>query len=310
MKKLILITCLLLLTVAVNAQQNDFPKLTGPYLGQKPPGNTPVHFAPEIFNPDRYRGYHSVIVFSPDGKEAIFQAFKVGEVREDFFVLKQINSQWTGPHVFPFLGGRGDSPAISPDGKKLFFLSTEPISGTEGRREKENIWVSERIGDQWSEPNPLPLTVNSLAKHWQISLDKMGNLYLGVWKVGATGGTLWHDIFVARSIGGRFAAPEKLGPEINNPDTRQFSPYISPEGDFLLFTRTMKRSPFKTTIHLSFLNMEGRWMPPLNISEILKIEGDNARVTPDGKYMFFMGSQGREVFWMDAGFIEELRPKK
>lgn len=42
-------SCLLLITaITIKAQQSDFPKLTGPYLGQKPPGTTPEIFAPGI----------------------------------------------------------------------------------------------------------------------------------------------------------------------------------------------------------------------------------------------------------------------
>ncbi len=212
--------------------------------------------------------------------------------------------------MFPFLGGKGDSPAISPDGRKLYFLSMQPIPGLDEQRRKENIWISECIGDEWLEPKPLPQTINSFNMHWQISLDKMGNLYFGVWKVDpVTHRTLEHDIYVAGSQNGHFNAPEKLGTEINNPETRQFSPHISPDGDYLLFSRTTKNAPFKTTMHISYLDKAGRWMPPLDISDILKITGENAKVTPDGKYMFFLKS-GREIYWMDAGFIEDLRPKE
>ena len=46
LKKLVLNICPLLLAAAVlNAQQDNFAKLTGPYLGQKPPGMTPEMFA-------------------------------------------------------------------------------------------------------------------------------------------------------------------------------------------------------------------------------------------------------------------------
>jgi hypothetical protein len=45
MKRKILI-CFLLVTANVNSfAQKDFPKLSGPYLGQKPPGMTPKIFA-------------------------------------------------------------------------------------------------------------------------------------------------------------------------------------------------------------------------------------------------------------------------
>ena len=42
MKKLSFFGYLLLSTaITINAQEKDIPKLTGPYLGQKPPGMTP-----------------------------------------------------------------------------------------------------------------------------------------------------------------------------------------------------------------------------------------------------------------------------
>jgi len=48
MKELILISCLLLVAgQIIHAQQSDFPKLTGPYLGQQPPGKIPLRFAQE-----------------------------------------------------------------------------------------------------------------------------------------------------------------------------------------------------------------------------------------------------------------------
>ena len=47
MKIIFLISCLLLIaTLTPNAQDNVLSKLTGPYLGQHPPGDTPVTFAP------------------------------------------------------------------------------------------------------------------------------------------------------------------------------------------------------------------------------------------------------------------------
>ena len=36
--------------MGIHAQQENFPVLKGPYLGQKPPGLTPEIFAPEIIS--------------------------------------------------------------------------------------------------------------------------------------------------------------------------------------------------------------------------------------------------------------------
>jgi Tol biopolymer transport system component len=40
-----------------------------------------------------------------------------------------------------------------------------------------------------------------------------------------------------------------------------------------------------------------------------------ARVTPDGKYLFFMSdrpgsARERSIYWVDAKVIEELRPRE
>ena len=65
MKKLFPVTCMLLVAaITTIARQDDFPKLTGPYLGQQPPGKELKRFAPGIVSP-----HHSSISVSPDGKE-------------------------------------------------------------------------------------------------------------------------------------------------------------------------------------------------------------------------------------------------
>jgi hypothetical protein len=47
-------SCLLVATANVFFKPNDFPKLTGPYLGQKPPGMKPEIFAPGIVSTGMY----------------------------------------------------------------------------------------------------------------------------------------------------------------------------------------------------------------------------------------------------------------
>jgi hypothetical protein len=55
-------------------QQDDFPVLKGPYLGQKPPGMTPEIFAPGIISTG-----HSerIAAFTPDGKYFFFTSNRI-----------------------------------------------------------------------------------------------------------------------------------------------------------------------------------------------------------------------------------------
>lgn len=68
-----MVLVLFALTSLVGAQENDFPVLVGPYLGQEPPGTTPRIFAPEIVSMDKYSEF--VCLFTPDGQECIFDRY-------------------------------------------------------------------------------------------------------------------------------------------------------------------------------------------------------------------------------------------
>ena len=123
MKKRIFIISLLLATaITINAQETDFPKLTGPYLGQKPPGETPELFAPGIISVDE-NFEHSAAVFSPDGKE-VFWCTNVngntdkrvaGNLR--LYTMKMVDGHWTAPRPAPFVKNiRVERPVFSADG--------------------------------------------------------------------------------------------------------------------------------------------------------------------------------------------------
>jgi len=70
-KKSSIIFLLLWATIDISAQVKDFPKLTGSYLGQTPPVNEPVIFAPGIVSNGRN---HSSVAITPDGNELYWSA--------------------------------------------------------------------------------------------------------------------------------------------------------------------------------------------------------------------------------------------
>ncbi len=135
MKRFALIAWLLVFAaISIQAQPSEFPKLTGPYLGQKPPGKTAEPFGLGITG--LHQNLHSSIIFSPDGKEAYW---KPGWNPRDPIVMSKIeNGQWTILKVAPFSApDQGDdSPFISPDGKKLFFISQ--------RQERGKVVITDR----------------------------------------------------------------------------------------------------------------------------------------------------------------------
>jgi len=119
---------LLAAAMTLSARAEDFPKLTGPYLGQKPPVDEPVLFAPGIVSTGVD---HCSAGFSPDGKEIYWElGTKIG-------FSKLENGRWTEPEVVSFCKGdtyQYGNPFISPDGKKMFFTTMRPGAVRRTRR--------------------------------------------------------------------------------------------------------------------------------------------------------------------------------
>jgi hypothetical protein len=292
------------LLAAKGADQSGpkFPVLTGNYLGQKFPGRTPEPFALGLVA--SRNSIHGNIVFSPDGTEAYWSVMDWGG---DWAILesKIEEGRWSKPRRSPFSlpGVADDSPFISLDGKKLYFVSGRPLQRG-GRGGKENIWVMERAGTGWSEPRPLPQTVNSLQGiHWSISVDSEGNLYLGST---APGGAGLSDIYRAKFNNGQFGRPENLGPMINSPGG-EFSPFITPDGNTLMFSNN---AGLKRSLFISFRKPDGTWTKAKDLTGVVpyKNGGHCPQRTPDGKFLFYLDEiGGYSPFWIEAGFIEDLR---
>ena len=102
--------------------------------------------------------------------------------------------------------------------------------------------------------------------------------------------------------------PVKLGSEINT-QYAEICPYIAPDESYIIFVRLYK-TPKNSGIYISYRDKSGKWLPPLFVhGGDPKTGGVSPRISPDGKYLFFVnGSEG--MWWMPAGFIEELKPKE
>jgi len=139
MKKLTIVSILLLaVTMNIYAQEKDFPKLKGPFLGQKPPVKEPIIFADGIV-----LNAHCSSAFSPDGKEVYFEIGTENDYSTKIGYSKIINGAWTKPEVVSFCKEdtyQSGNPFITPDNKKMLFTSFAPIPGIEKehRRDGQN----------------------------------------------------------------------------------------------------------------------------------------------------------------------------
>lgn len=257
-----------------------FPHLQGPYLGQEHPDKNPERFAPDIFIPN-----HSTVTVSSDGRELYWNSgptFGDGPI----MMTKIENGKWIKPEVAPFSGKKNskfdDCPFVSPDNKKLFFVSTRPIEGIlDG---KENIWYVERTSAGWSEARPVGKKINAMKLHWQISVSNNNTLFFTS-RVGN-----FDRIFYSPFVNGEYSEPVDT-------DLTGMSPFISADESYIIFSRLISRRPVPL---ICFKLENGKWSEPVSLQEYVGF-GICLIVSPDGKYIF------KDGYWADASFIEDLR---
>ena len=137
--------------------QSDFPKLSGPYFGQKPPGSVPEIFAPGILS--RFSMLHGKIVFSPDGLEA-FWTCNAAPVQSRWTARATPQGIWSAPEpAFFSIDYVENSMYYSVDGKRLYFHSRRPLQGTGAPKDKD-IWYREKTSKGWGDSVPLGPPVN------------------------------------------------------------------------------------------------------------------------------------------------------
>jgi len=343
MKKLFLISILFLMAaITINAQQTDFPKLTGLYLGQKPPGRTPEIFAPGIVSTCFHE--HSFPTFSPDGKEVHWTVVikLIGQRRESerFFgvsmlSMKEKDGVWLSPQFTVFNTFYQELEGFfSPDGKKYFFASRRPLEKGQKECDGNNIWVAEKQRDQWAEPKPLNAPVRTDKSESSPTVTYTGTLYYeGVWE----GGEYKCGIYRSEFIDGKYSEPELLPESINTPHF-DWTPFISTDESYLLFSSNRPGGYGSTDLYVAFRNKDGSWTKSFNLGSSINSECEERYpyVSPDGKYLFFVtnkflfenvlknkytydhlldvlykpGNGANDIYWVDAKIIDELRPKE
>ena len=206
----------------------------------------------------------------------------------------------------PDAGYSHRSPFYSYDGKRLYFQGYP--QGNKGFDQGEKFYFVERTPQGWSTPQLLDTIFNKYSVHWQFSLDRSNNLYFGgdLRGIPNSGG-----IYFSRLSNGRYEEPhlvfsnEKYGEAV-------FGPVISPDDDYLLFVRVHPRgstNPRIFSVYISFRTGENEWSEPQELGEKFNMDSNQPRISPDGKYIFFVSNDSR-AYWVDAGVIADFRPKQ
>ena len=294
--------CFIFLASPAFAQDN-WPDLTGPYLGQEPPGFEPKIFAPGLISLDGERELNSV--FSPDGRIFMFSR-EVDGTFKMFFSRLRDDGTWQEPRMAApsktFSRHRDVDRVFSPAGDWLYFISDRPLPGYS--LERYNIWRSHVTSHGLLDPEPLSPLINGLGHELYPMLVADGSLYFSAAREDSIGG---RDSYRAAYENGNFKTPVNLGPSINS-EVDEGDIYVSPDENYIIHVAAGRPDSLGgADLYISFKDESGQWSQGVNMGpKINSTETDYCpMLTPDGKYFFF--TKGDNIMWVNAQIIETFR---
>ena len=269
--------------------QSSFWNNPQAYLGQTPPDETPVRFAPGLlvvkdsFDMDR-------VAFSADGKEFYYETNNTW-YSTDPAVLRSFeykDGRWVGPTT---LFRRYFTPWISAD-QQTMYLS----GGTIRDSLHAYVFKSQRKpGGGWTEPTVFLKEPYAL---YMFAMTESGVGYVGSKTKDGAGGM---DVCTMHFSGGDTTIAS-LGAPINTPGWNGDF-YVAPDESYIIVSANETKD-FECELYISFRRPDHSWTAPVSLGPLIN-DGLAHRwgeyVTPDGKYLFYTRATGPEnchLYWV------------
>lgn len=271
------------LVVCSHPQESIVPHVAGLYLGQEPPGETPMLFASGIVSLPGHTEYSGT--FASNGQEYYFYRFS-DSMQATIHVSKVVAEEWTAPEPVDFSAGYAAfEPHITFDNASLYFTWDKGS-------ELPGIWVTTRELESWSEPQ-------YAGQGMFVSSDSMGNIYVTDMSSVTIDGKTYLAKVTLRD--GLFDDYQRL--DIAAHYGNQAHPCISLDGDYIIFDVDSGHY-----MYVCFKRQDGTWGEAIDLTNHgFDPMAGGATISPDGKYIFFC--LNKDIWWVDARIIEELHPE-
>jgi hypothetical protein len=193
---------------------------------------------------------------------------------------KKLDGKWMKPKVVSFSGKWEDwDPCLSPDGKRLFFVSNRPLEGApqDLPHKSNHLWYTDHLsGDDWSTPRHLdsPINIEGI-NNYAPSISRSGTLCFcsrnreGYKKMGA---------YYTKWLGDHYDKPRLLP---LNGDNEVFDPFISPDERYIIFASNQN-------LYISFRQGD-HWFPGQKLGSQVNNGNWNGGpyVSPDDKMLYY-----------------------
>lgn len=223
---------------------------------------------------------------SPDGQKFFFlstrpqpgQEEKPGWVYQDIWVMDRQGDRWSEPyHLGPPVNSELPEffPSVTADGT-LYFTR-------EGEDRVSATYRSRLVDGVYAEPERLGPEVNCGTNRFNVyvSPDETFAIVPAMGREDSLGGVDYYIVF--RSDDDTWSEPINMGEAVNQPEGREWSASLSPDGMYLFFMTSRANGE-------SGMPLTGR-----SITDLLEISTQP-------------GQGSSDIWWVSAEIIEQLRP--
>ena len=243
--------------------------------------------------------YESSPAFSPDGRELYFMRADKAFSRYRILLSRCEGGRWTAAvqpsFTLPPPVNDAD-PFITPDGRRLYFVSSRPAPQRGAAADDLDIWRSERGADgRWGPPQRLPEPVNSSASELLPREDAQGRLLFGSSRPGGHG---QGDIWRATPLPGGAWRVENLGPPVSSA-ANEYEAELSRDGRTLVLVVDRGR---RSHLERFTLGADGRWVAAGRLPGRDDVFQVGPLLSPHGERLLFAqadGDRSGELFLVD-----------
>ncbi|RME15667.1 MAG: hypothetical protein D6799_05755 [Bacteroidetes bacterium] len=192
--------------------------------------------------------------------------------------------------------------AVTNDGQKLLIYFDDEGNG--------EIYESELIGNNWTEPKSLGFPINTEYHESSASYAPDGRTlyFVSDRKNGMGGRDIWMS---TRMPDGKWTTPINLGEPINTPQDEE-GVFFHPDGKTMFFSSKGHGGKGGYDVFVSVFD-EGHWSDPVNIGEPVNGPGDDIFIvlTANGKKGYFSSSaeSGKDKDIYELEFIPNFKLK-
>jgi Tol biopolymer transport system component len=227
----------------------------------------------------------SMMTLSPNASEIFWgvsrEWFPMSRVSEIWTARRQ-GATWKASRAKFSTGYSDGDPFVSHDGKQIFFVSVRPV----GRPRKDfDIYVVDRTATGFSNARNLGAAVNSPEDELYPSMAGDGTLYFASERSGT-----WKTYRAKRTADGTYPTAELLPSTVNQEGSWNFNPFITQDGQTLIFTSQRKGGSGKGDIWVAKMGPSGEFETARNLGPKINSAEDefHATLSPDKKALFFV----------------------